>query len=145
LLAIKPENMPNKAQLEVLWWLFTALLAGIILLPIYLSVPHFAFWPSGILFIIAFITLTRYIFLLPTTFLVERQNLKIVLVFLCIPLVFHLIQEINYFQTFLDEEGPEAIVGELPFARQGAMIGAAIFPFRLLISYWHYRNRSRRR
>ena len=69
-----------------------------------------------------------------------------------------LINQINVFQTFLDENGIEGIVGDLPFGKReqiakfiraemlffgvGSVIGSIILPFRLLISVWRTRNRG---
>ncbi len=151
--------MINKWSFEIVSWLLTAALTAAILLPIYQSVPEYPFWIPNIVFIVTLITLTRFIFLLPHTFLAKRQWLKGACVFLSIPLIFYLIQEINYFQTFLDEEGIAAIVGELPARQQrdmiqyvrsemllfgvGSTISSVIFPFRMIQSIWLLHNRGR--
>ncbi|PHN00836.1 hypothetical protein [Flavilitoribacter nigricans] len=145
-------------QLELLWWLITFLVLAAVLLPIYFNIGNFPFYTLNIVVIICFITLGRYIFLLPYTYLAHRETWKIVLVFLCIPLVFYLVQELNNFQTFVDERGVESLVGKRPADRQmqwvyfiqneillfgvGAVITAVIFPFRLILSVWRGRNRG---
>ena len=150
--------MKNKWTLELLWWLFTLIVVVAVLFPVYSRIDRFPFWTANIVFIITFITLTRYIFLLPFTLIAKRQILKIALVFLCIPLIFYLIQQLNFFQTFLDEEGIEAVVGNLPFGQRGKMVDyvrsemllfgvgsiitAILFPFRMIASVWLYRNRG---
>ncbi len=151
--------MKRKWLFELIWWLFTAVVTVIVLLPVYSRIPDYPFWLSNIIFIVTFITLTRYIFFLPHTFLANRQILKIALVFLIIPLIFYLIQGLNYFQTLLDEEGIEAVVGALPFAEQntmidyirsemllfgvGSVISGIVFPFRMIMSVWRQRNRGK--
>ncbi len=151
--------MEKKAQLELYFWLFTAVLAAGVLLPILTRLPDYPFLFVNIIYIIVAVTMTRYIFLLEHTFLAYRQRLKVVVFFLFIPLVFYLIQELNYFQTFLDEEGQEAIVGRLPFDQRGSMltyirseiilfgvaavISTIVLGFRLLISVWRLRNRGK--
>jgi len=151
--------MKSKWSLELLWWVFTALIVLAVLFPIYNKIPDYPFWTSNVAFIVAFVTFTRYIFLLQYTFLAKRQVLKIVFVFLCIPAVFYLIQLLNGFQTFLDEEGIEAVTGNLPTSTQlsmvqyirsemllfgvGSVISGVIFPFRLIASVWLYRNRGK--
>ena len=151
--------MKNKWVLEILWWVFTAVVAAVVLLPIYFNTNGFPFWKSNLIFIISFITLTRYVFLLESTFLARRQIVKIALVFLSIPLIFYLVQELHHFQTFLDEEGVEALVGRIPhrqgekivpYVRNeillfgvGSVISALIFPFRMIASVWQDRNRRK--
>lgn len=144
--------------MELLWWLITALVLAAVLLPIYFNIGNFPFYWLNTLVIVCFITLARYIFLLPYTFLAHRETLKIAIVFLCIPLVFYIVQELNYFQTFIDEQGVEYLVGKRPADDQmqwvyfiqneillfgvGAVITAVIFPFRLILSVWRGRNRD---
>jgi hypothetical protein len=145
-------------QLELMWWIMTSLVALLVLLPIALKLPDYPFWTINILFIATFITTTRYIFLLASTFLARRLWWKLAIIFLFIPFVFYLIQELNGFQTYLDEEGVEAVVGALPFQDQqamyhyvrnemllfgtGAIVGSIVFPFRLIIAIWRVRNRK---
>ena len=151
--------MHTKGSLEILFWLLTAVLAAVVLLPILSSVPAYPFLTPNLVFVVSFVTLTRYLFLLPHTFLAKRQWLKGVCLFLCIPLAFYIIQELNRFQTFLDEQGFAALLGTMPTARQPAMgryirsemllfgVGSAIscilFPFRMMQSIWLTRNRGR--
>lgn len=145
-------------QLELMWWITTLLVALLVLLPIALKLPDYPFWTINFLYIATFITTTRYIFLLSSTFLARRLLWKLAIIFLSIPFVFYLIQELNGFQTYLDEQGVEAVVGALPFQDQqamyhyirnevllfgtGAIIGSIVFPFRLIIAIWRVRNRK---
>ncbi|MFN7118078.1 MAG: hypothetical protein ACK4TA_14855, partial [Saprospiraceae bacterium] len=103
-------------------------------------------------------TLSRYIFLLPYTFLANRQRLKVALIFLCIPVVFLLIQELNRFQTYLDYNGLEVLLGnfstqpeeslinytynEMLLFGVGSVVSGIVFPFRLTLSIWRRRNRG---
>lgn len=143
-------------SLEVIWWIVTAVVIGGVLFPLRNYLQAYPFLITNIIYIIVFITLTRYTFLLPFTFLAYRQSLKIILVFLCIPLVFLLVQELNTFQTFLDYNGPEALLGETNFEigdsivrytynemllfGVGSIIVGVIFPLRLVLSIWRGRN-----
>ncbi len=151
-----PERTKIIWRFELLWWAFTLLVAGVVLFPIFIWSPAFPFYWDNLLFIITFITLGRYIFLLPHTFLAYRQTPKLVLLFLCIPFVFLLIQQLNSFQTFLDENGPEALVGALSYEQTlamsgyarsemllfavGSIVSAVLFPFRMMVSVWRVRN-----
>jgi len=145
-------------RLELIWWLVTAVIVAGVLFPLRAYWSDYPFLLTNIIYIIVFVTLTRYIFLLPFTFLAHRQTLKLVLIFLCIPLVFLLVQELNAFQTYLDYYGPEALLGkdnleisdsiirytynEMMLFGMGSIISGVVFPFRLVISIWRGRNRG---
>lgn len=149
----------NKWTLEIIWWVFTFLLTIGILLPILSVTRNYYFLSLNIVFIIAFITLVRYIFLLHLTFLSQYEWLKVVLVFVSPVLVFLLVQEVNNFQTYVDEYGWEAVLGDLPtntlknlsnythsellFFGVGSAISAALMPFRMVLSVWRVRNKGR--
>lgn len=143
-------------RLELIWLLITGLVAAILLAPILYSLPDYPFlWPN-LAFIIVMITFSRYIFQLRFTFLANWRIVKVALIFVCLWLAFLLIQEINLFQTFLDENGVEAVVGSLPRESQGAMmsyirsemllfgvgsvISCFVLPIRLVVSVWRRWN-----
>lgn len=143
-------------RFELLWWFLTVLVAVGVLLPVFTLSTGFPFYADNLIFIVAFITLSRYIFLLPHTFLAGRQYLKITLFFLSIPFIFFLVQQLNGFQTYMDENGQEALVGELSYEKTnaiagyirsemllfgvGSIISAVLFPIRMLISVWRRKN-----
>lgn len=150
------QTRPLLFRLELIWMLITAVVATIILGPILYRLPDYNFlWPN-VAFIVVMITFTRYIFQLRYTFLANWRILKVALIFICLWLTFLLVQEINGFQTFLDENGIEAIVGSLPRADQegmmsyirsemllfgvGAVISCAVLPIRLVVSIWRRWN-----
>jgi len=150
--------MNKKVLLELIWWVFTAVVVIGVLLPIYTNVEGYPFYFINIVYVVTFITLTRYIFLLRYTFLAKRERIKLILFFLSIPFVFYLGQELNHFQTFLDEEGLNAVTGFLPLSSGtgmiqyiqneillfgvGSIICAVVFPFRLMVSIWRFRNKG---
>lgn len=150
-------KMSKKVELELLWWVFTFLLAVIIILPIRINECPFPFYFQNVIFFVTFLTLSRYIFLLKHTFLPPYQYIKAGLIFLSAPVVFLLVQELNGFQVFLDAEGPEALVGRgFEFKKQevlikyirsemllfgvGSIISAILFPLRLVLSIWRWHN-----
>ena len=63
-------NRENKSfgvsllNLEMIWWLVTALVIAIILVPIYVNIPYFEFYLFNITYIVVFITFSRYVFLI---------------------------------------------------------------------------------
>lgn len=143
-------------QLELIWWIITALIAGAILLPILYKVPDYPFLVPNAFFILLTVTFTRYIFQLRYTFLFRTRYMKAALVFVCIIIAFLVVQEINLFQTQLDEDGIASIVGHLPLAEQqpmmkyihsqmmlfgvGSTIGCVALPLRLIRSVWRQWN-----
>ena len=157
---MEPLPFRHVLLLELLWWSLTGFFALLVALPILLSPVYFPFWTNNILFIVTFVTTTRYLFLLRFTWMANRIRIKVVLFFLAIPFVFFLIQEVHAFQVFLDEQGVEAIVGGLSLERQdtmmayirseyllfgvGAIVGSVVLPFRLLLSVWLLYNRKGR-
>jgi len=145
-----------RSQLEIVWWIFTLLLAIAILTPIWLNAQHFPFYLINIAFIICFVTLTRYLFLLQHTFLARKQLLKTALLFILIPMVFYLVSGLHSFQTYIDEEGWEPLLSnlstlrmqqfanyirsELIFFGVGSIIAAVLFLGRLILSIWRVHN-----
>lgn len=150
--------MKQKYYLELIWWAITILIVIAVLFPIYSSLPAYRFGWINIIYIITFITVARYIFLLQHTFLAKREYLKVILIFLCIPAIFLLSQELNLFQTYIDEEGVNALVGNLAYDERdsmieyirnqmfffgmGSIISCVLLPFRLILSIWRGRNRG---
>ncbi len=152
--------MKNKnilGRLELVWWLFTLVLVVGVLLPIYTQVSDYPFYVSNIIFIVVFITMARYMFLLPYTFLETRQVVKVAVICLCVPLIFYLVQALNYMQTYIDEHRMEEMLQSVASARRsglstyirnemllfgtGAIISAVLLPARLLVSIWRRHNR----
>lgn len=144
--------------MEILWWGLSLLLAGIVLYPIFDAVPKYPFWGYNFLYIILFVTYSRYIFQLRHTWLARLFWVKLIFIFTAIPVTFLLIEGINTFQVYLDEVGIESFLGHLGYDRQtsmatyirtqmlffgtGAVITSAIWPVRLVISIWRMRNRG---
>ena len=143
---------------EALWWIFTFLLVLVILFPLYNEVLDYPFYTINTIAIISFITTTRYIFFLKHTPIADWQIGKAVIIIACIPLVFNLVNNINYFQTYLDEQGILSIMGDLHPSRidaldrymrnqmilfgVGGVISSVILPIRLIISVWRLRNKG---
>jgi len=145
-------------RLEIIWWIFTLVLVAGILYPILTKVDNYPFLVINIIFVIVFITFTRYIFLLKHTFIAKQQIIKVAFVLISVPIVFILIHQINLFQTFLDEYGIEGLVGKLPFGKReniakfiraemlffgvGSVISAILLSLRLVVSVWRTKNKG---
>jgi len=145
-------------RLELMWWLFTALTTVLVLYPVYTKLTGFPFyWING-LYIVSAITLTRYMFLLPYTFLGRRQILKVATVFVSIPFIFYLIEGLYLFNEYLDYGRLHAMASGFPTQEQesivnyiknemqlfgvAAVVSAIVFPFRMLFSVWRLRNKG---
>jgi len=145
-------------QFELLFWLFTLILIAAFSYPIYKTGASFPFYAMLALFITAFITLTRYIFLMKFTFLAYNMWVKAALIAISVPFIFFLINQLNTFQTFIDEEGLDQYFRFMPLVERidlqkyiravmiffgtGSIIAAIVFPFRLMISIWRNFNRE---
>ena len=145
-------------RMELVWWVFTAVIAFAVLFPIMKSVDEYPFLFPNILFIVVFITFARYIFLLKHTFLANRQILKVIIFFLCLPLFTYLVNELTSVRTFLDEQGIETLVKNLEYENHwgfanyvktemyffgaASLVVTVLLPFRLLLSVWRNRNRG---
>ena len=152
-------NTGIKWQIEMLWWLITTVIVVLIMTPIFTNLGNsYPFYLANIIFIIVFITLTRYIFLLKYTLFSHATWVKALFVFLPIPLFLYCIDSLYDFQRFLDEEGLISIMDELSSTSQtklakyiqyekllfgsGAILTLVMFPLRMIVSIWRVRNRG---
>jgi hypothetical protein len=152
--------MKNKILLELVSWLFTAVIAVGILFPIWSKVTEY---PERInyynlVYIVVFVTFTRYIFLLRYTFLAEMDKVKALLIALSVPTIILLIDGIFTFRQMVDNDGYEAICkgvtseqlntiglyyrNEYIFFGVAAVISAVAFPVRMVVSIWRRKNRG---
>ena len=147
-----------RLRLELIWWVITLIILGGVLFPIYKSEANYPFWLSNAIFIIASITIARYIFLLKHTFLANRQWVKVIVAVLSIPLFIYLLNDFSFFRAIADEIGLEEIFEHLSLNGQSRManyvrsemlfFGAAsiicsvLLPIRMVISFWRTYNRG---
>ncbi|MCB0653203.1 MAG: hypothetical protein KDC85_18155 [Saprospiraceae bacterium] len=145
-------------KLEFFWWFIAALMAAVLVLPIYLQLPDFPHIGLNVLLVFCFIFFTRHIFFLRFTFIAKRQYLKVALFFIMIPVVFLLIQKLNFLQGYINEGILFNDLEKLPYKEQlklekyirheillvgtAAIVSAILFAIRMLISVWKYRNRG---
>jgi len=145
--------------LEAVWWIVTLLIVATVLYPIYTKASAtYPFFKSNILFIVVFVTFTRLIFLLRHTFLANMEKVKLGIILISAIIVFLLVNELNFFQTYLDEKGASSFLNHLTLSEQrdldpyirkemlffgvGSIITAILLPFRLVVSVWKGRNRG---
>lgn len=151
--------MQSRLTLELIWWVVTAIVTVLILLPILTNIgSEYPFYVANILFIVVFITFTRYIFLVKYTFFADLAWFKTILVFLPIPIFFYFIDSMYDFQRFLDEEGVISILGGVNaddqyslskyvqyqklFFGTGAILTLILLPIRMIMSIWRRKNRG---
>lgn len=137
---------------ELVWWAFTLVLAGLILLPVYSQLPGFPFYVPNFVYIVVAITLTRYLFFLKISWLRDHLVVQAALSILLLPLIFWMGQYFQNFITFFDEQGPDILVKQLEpgmakimqrylqaeyrFFGTWAIIAALLTPLRLLFNVW---------
>ncbi len=137
---------------EFLWWAFTLVLAGLVLLPVYAQIPAFPFFIPNFIYVLTAVTLTRYLFFLRISWLRDHLLVQGALSLLLIPLIFWMGQSLNEFVTYFDENGPDVLVRNLPKDAAGvingylkaeyrffgiwAIIAALFTPLRLLYNVW---------
>lgn len=158
--SLKNLQMKNRTLvlvlLEALWWVITFVVVWAVLSKIDKAIYVWPFRGKNILFIVTFITLTRYIFLLKHTFLAKPQILKIALLLLMFPVTFMLINYVVDFMTYIEEQTWDPITGHLPafekmeleqflwkemlFFGIGSVIAAPTFAARMMMSIWRTRN-----
>ena len=147
-----------KITLELIWWVVTAIVVWLVLRPINQAMHVWPFEFTNVLFVVVLLTLTRYIFLLKHTFISHQQILKIVLMFLMFPLTFLLVERVNEFLGFIEEQTWEPLTGHLPPMQQpvieeyiwgqmlffgvGSALAAPAFAIRMMLSIWRSRNRG---
>ncbi|WP_026231682.1 hypothetical protein [Neolewinella persica] len=140
------------ALYELLWWAFTLVLTGLMLLPIYTQLPDFPYLAANAVYIVVAITLTRYLFFLNISWLRDHLLVQGALSILLLPLIFGMVQYFNSFIRFFDDNGPDFLVQNLPKDTAGiingylqaeyrffavwAIIAALMMPLRLLYNVW---------
>lgn len=148
----------QKLKIELIWWLATLILVVIVILPIWRDAPEFPFFVQNIYFIVAFVTFTRYSFLLPTTFVAHFKWLKLVFIAIAAILFFVMTTALLDFHNFIEERGLQTLVSHLHVEKQtrtinyiqsemvffgvGSILAGIALPLRMIISLWRMRNRG---
>ena len=151
--------MNNKSALEIIWWIATLVIVLLVLLPVLSYIgDKYLFYTPNIFFIILFITFTRYIFLLKHTFLANLKLIKLILVFLPIPLFFYAVDSLFNFQDFIDKGAHIEMMSHLVpdtamnvakyikyqfiFFGTGSILVIFLLPIRMIISIWRGLNKG---
>lgn len=140
-----------------MWWIFTILVIVIILMPIYkITGNDYPYYVPNAIFIAVFITFTRWIFFLRHTFFAKMRWVKLLLIFLPIPIFFYAMDVLYDFQNLLDATGFELVLKgvdtdlyikmlryiqyQFIFFGSATMIVLILLPIRMLISIWRVYN-----
>lgn len=149
----------NKIFLELIWWLVTAVIIVMAMLPIYSSVGEdYPFYKDNIFIIIIAVTFIRYIFLLKHHWLSISKWTKALFIFVPIPVFFYLTGVFYDFQAFSDEKGINSVLTKLSQKEQfglskyirtemvlfwsAAILANAFMPIRMIISLWREINKG---
>lgn len=152
------DQQKARRQFEVMWWMFTlALLAGV-LAPILVSLESYPFLIPNAVFIVATMVFIRWLFLLRYSWFARNLWIKLILMFLCFPILFYLLDQLGQFRSYLDEYGLQDLMGDLSFEESNRLIsfirfemllfgissilGVVLLGFRMLISIWRVHNRK---
>jgi hypothetical protein len=146
-------------QLELIWWILTAVIVGVVMFPILKDYSIFPFKGMNILYIVCTVTFARYAFLLKYTFLAHFEKLKIGFVLFTAFIVFILVGQIQDFNIWMDQGDPDQIMYTVKTARResllsyikseyvlfavGSVVAAIFLAGRLLWSVWRLRNRGK--
>jgi hypothetical protein len=149
-------KLEPKSLLEIVWWITTTVIVAGVMFPIWKDFPQFPFQITNILFVIAFVTFTRYAFLLQHTFLVDKQRLKIGFIALTGLTVLYFINYINDFSQYVDQNDVQKIMKNVAYEKRdnlmsyikhemlffgiGSIIAAIVLSGRLAISVWRWHN-----
>lgn len=133
------------------------IIAGVIG-PILYKVPDYPFLWDNILFIVVFALFFNWIFFLRFTWFAKNKWVKLVILFLAIPVVIVLLDRLTDFQAYLDEDGIQSFLdhltyqeadqyakfirSEMLFFGVSSIIAVIIGAFRMIVSIWRYRNRG---
>ncbi len=149
----------SKLTLELLWIIITIIITVLILLPIYGHVgAAYKFYGFNVFIIVVAVTFCRYIFLLKHHYISVAKWIKVLFIFIPIPIFFFLMTGFYEFQAFSDEQGIMSMLTALPFKEQTkfityikteillfwttAIIANALMPVRMIVSLWREINKG---
>ena len=151
----------EKAKLiaiEGISFLMTAVVVFAVMYPIWTQFPEYKFNGTNIVYIVAFLTFTRYTFLLRYSFLASQQNVKIGFILFTMIIILGLITQIQDFNVWIDAGDPERLMPLVPQSKRdgllnyikseflffavGAIVASVFLSGRLMQSVWRMRNKE---
>lgn len=152
--------MNSKLSFSFISWIITIVIAIAVILPIYTQIGEaYQFYIPNILFILIFLTFTRFIFLTKFHWFSHLTWAKMIMIFGVIPILLYVVGQIWDFQRFMDEEGITSIMteihadsqrslakylkAEMTFFWAGAFISSIALPLRMIHSIWRLQHRGK--
>ncbi len=151
-------QLTNKLTFELAWWFVTAIVCYIFYFANSNAFEPYPFFKVNMIFIVTFITVTRYVFLLRHTPLAASRNLMIALIFVSVPLFLYVLDEYRAFKMFWDDgkllsflvsDDFDARTKAATFFRRqmlffsiGSMFAIFILPFTLVKAVWRKHNKG---
>jgi hypothetical protein len=149
--------MKKEWNFEFLSWAFVLVFCVLILSPvIFKSGVYYTFYVQNAVSIIVFLTFSRLIFLLGYTPYARLKWLRMLLVFLPIPLFMYHLDNLYDFQRYVDENGTisflkgstnlddynfgKYIKYQFIFFSTGALVTIVLMPVRMIVSFWRTTN-----
>jgi uncharacterized membrane protein len=142
--------------LELIWWVFTAIVMGGIFWYIQSKTKFYPFYLANGAMIVAFLTLTRYTFQIKHSWFAKSQRTKVIMSLVILPINFVLVGVISDFMLWISNHEFRPISGHLPleesepfntfiwnemlFFGVGAVLASLAFLARLVISIWRTHN-----
>jgi hypothetical protein len=124
--------------------------------PIWSVTNSYPFYGTNAIFIATFILGVRYIFGLNYSFIAKKQEWKIGIMLLMVPVVFLLISCMTEFMAWVEDKSFTQVTGHLPDADRvwtekfiwaemeffgiGSILTCLILPVRMFMSVWKQRN-----
>jgi len=146
----------NKWWSELIWWLVTAIVASLILYPVYYYKIEYPFYVQNLIFIFGFFIFFRWVILWHLTPYARWQWLKLVIIFTLIPMLYFLSYEFTDFKNYIDDVGLQELVTnlnevdqtsmasyirtEMVFFSSCALICGFLVPFKLIWNIWKQHN-----
>jgi hypothetical protein len=151
--------MNKKIQLEALWWVVTAVIVSVVMFPIWKDFWDFKFNITNIVYVVCFVTFTRYAFLLKHTLIAKFLYWKVVFILCSLALCGILMVQMQDFNVWYDNGDPDILLKtvkeeskrpalldyiktEFVFFAVASVISAFYLAARLLVSIWRLRNRG---
>ena len=152
-------DMNNKLGVELIGLLATAVLIILVLMPIITEVGEaFPYYIENALCILLGVSFLRYIFLMKHHWLSSAKWLKIIFIFVPIPIFFFLTGFLYDFQAFSDEIGINTLMPDLSYEAQAnlsryirteivlfwsaAFVSNLFMPVRMIVSLWREINKG---
>ncbi len=159
--SLEPAMTAQRLRFEVFSWIFALGVCALFLVPIYLkSGDKYVFYMANIAAILIFLIFSRTLFLLKFTLFARSRWIRLILVFLPIPIFMYLVDNLYEFQRYIDENGTISFIrgaGEMTdyefgrfikyqfiFFTVGALVANVLMPVRMIISFWRTTNTADR-